>query len=241
MRSYREFLCDCQLGLKHASVLCRLNACSGSKPQNLVMKFIVSLAFWEMLKKCHAQLSEKVQPKVDFMEQTFDVRLFDDDKDPLNKATDVLHMINKMDENGKKREKKKAKLEDLSDGVEIKPLLPKFLVNILIVVCSVLSTMATIVVILILIKYCKLSSIVAMLVVGSQLTPPAPAIPQWIGLVGNMYTACQSLVDGLHSSGMLDEMPLKLLTQAIKGCKNYVTFFNDIYNGTGLMPPLDPT
>ena len=26
----REFLCDCQLDLEHASVLCRLNACSGS-------------------------------------------------------------------------------------------------------------------------------------------------------------------------------------------------------------------
>ena len=47
----REFLCDCQLDLEHTSVLCRLNACSGSKPQNLVMKFVVNLAFWEMLKK----------------------------------------------------------------------------------------------------------------------------------------------------------------------------------------------
>ena len=75
----REFLCDCQLDLKHVSVLRRLNACSGSKPQNLVMKFVVNLAFWEMLKKHHAKLSEKVQPKVDFVEQTFDVRLFDDD------------------------------------------------------------------------------------------------------------------------------------------------------------------
>ena len=139
------------------------------------MKFIVNLTFWEMLKKHHAQLSEKVQPKVDFMEQTFDVRLFDDDKDPLNKATDMLRMINKMDEDGKKREKKKGKLEDLSDGVEIKPLLPKFLVNILIVVCSMLSTMATIIVILILVKCCKMSSILATLVIGSQLPPPAPA------------------------------------------------------------------
>ena len=129
-----------------------------------------------MLKKCHAQLSEKVQPKVDFMEQTFDVRLFDDDKDPLNKATDMLCMINKMDEDGKKHEKKKAKLEDLSAGVEIKPLLPKFLANILIVVCSMLSTMVTIVVILILVKYCKMSSIAATLVVGSQLPPPAPTM-----------------------------------------------------------------
>ena len=152
----------------------------------------------------------------------------------------MLCMINKMDEDGKKHGRKKTDLEDSSDGVEIKPLLPKFLANILIVVCLVLSTMATIVVILILLKYCKMSSIVATLVVGSQLPPPAPATPQRPGLVGNMYTACQSLVDGLCSSGIINEMPLKLLRQAIEGCKNYVSFFNDIYNDTGLIPPLDP-
>ena len=96
----REFLSDCQLDLKHASILCRLNACSGSKTQNLVMKFVVNLAFWEMLKKQHSQLAKKVQPTVNFVEQTFNVRLFDDGKDPLNEATDMLIMINKMGEDG---------------------------------------------------------------------------------------------------------------------------------------------
>ena len=236
----REFLCDCQLDLKHASVLHRLNACSGSKPQNLVMKFFVNLAFWEMLKKHHAQLAEKVQPKVDFVEQTFNVRLFDDDKDPLNKATDMLHMINKMDEDGKKCEKKKAELEDPSDGVEIKLLLPKFLANILIVVCSVLSTMATLVVILILVKYCKTSSMVATLVVASQLPPPAPATLQLPGSVGIMYTACHTLIDGLQSTGVIDGMPCNLfhgLKRAVESC---VTLFNKVHNDTDLIPPLGP-
>ena len=85
-------------------------------------------------------------------EQTFEVRLFDDDKDPLNMATDMLHMINKMDENGKKHEKKKAVSDDFIDEIEVKPLLPKFLANILIVICSVLSSLATIVIILILLN-----------------------------------------------------------------------------------------
>ena len=61
-----------------------------------------------MLKKQHSPLSEKVQPTVDFVEQTFDVRLFDDDKDPLNKATYMLCTINKMGEDGKKRESEKS-------------------------------------------------------------------------------------------------------------------------------------
>ena len=237
----REFLCDCQLDLKHASVLHRLNACSGSKPQNLVMKFVVNLAFWEMLKKRHAKLSEKVQPKVDFVEQTFDVRLFDDDKDPLNTATDMLRMINKMDEDGKKRDKKKAESDDLLVEVEVKPLLPKFLANILIVVCSVLSSLATIVVILILVKYCKMSSILATLVIDSQLPPPVPAVSQLPGSVGIMAIACHPLIDGLQSAGMGDEMPcnsFKGLQRAVDRCEHFMTLFNKIYNDTAQLPPM---
>ena len=131
---------------------------------------------------------------MDFVEQTFDIRLFDDDKDPLNKATDMLCMINKMEEDGKKHERKHGDLKDtLGDGKQ-KPLLPKFLANIMIVVCSVLSTMATIAIILVLIKYCKMSSIVASLVVGSQLPPPMPAALQLPWPVENMYLTCQMLV-----------------------------------------------
>ena len=237
----REFLCNCQLDLKHTSVLRRLNACSGSKPQNLVMKFVVNLAFWEMLKKRHAKLSEKVQPKVDFVEQTFDVRLFDDDKNPLNTATDMLHMINKMDKDGKKRDKKKAESGDLLDEVEAKLLLPKFLANILIVVCSVLSTLATIVVILILVKYCKMNSILATLVIDSQLPPPVPATLQLPGPVGIMAIACHTLIDGLQSTGMADDVPhnsLKGLPRAVDRCEKFMTLFNKIYNDTAQLPPM---
>ena len=57
---------------------------------------------------------------MDFVEQTFDVRLFDDDKDPLNKATDMLHMINKIGEDGKKHKVHKVKTRNiLSQDYEI--------------------------------------------------------------------------------------------------------------------------
>ena len=109
-----------------------------------------------------------------------------------------------MGEDGKKCERKHIELEDtLGDGKQ-KPLLPKFLANIMIVVCSVLSTMAIIVIILVLAKYCKMSSIVASLVVGSQLSPPMPATLQLPWPVENMYITCQMLVTGFRSSGMTD-------------------------------------
>ena len=155
----------------------------------------------------------------------------------------MLRMINKMDDNGKKHEKKKSELEDPSDGVLREPLLPKFLANILIVVCLVLSTMVTIVVILILVKYCKMTSIVATLVVGSQLPPPALAALQLPGPVENMYIACQTLIDGLQSSGITARVLHKLshrLGKTIVGCERFITFYINIHNDSGQMPPLDP-
>ena len=133
---------------------------------------------------------------MDFVEQTFDIRLFDDDKDLLNKATDMLCIVNEMGADGKKRERKQGELEDTLGNGKQKPLLPKVLANIMIVVCSVLSTMVTIVIILELIKYCKMSSIVASLVVCSQLPPPVPATLQLPWPMENMYITCQTLVTG---------------------------------------------
>ena len=131
---------------------------------------------------------------MDFVEQTFDIRLFDDDEYSLNKATDMLCRINKIGEDGKKCERKCGELEDTLDDCKWKPSLPKVLATIMIVVCLVLSTMATIVIILVLIKYCKISSIVASLVVGSQLPQLMPAALQLPWPVENMYLTCQTLV-----------------------------------------------
>ena len=72
----------------------------------------------------------------------------------------------------------------------------------MIVVCSVLFTMATKAIILVLIKYCKMNSIVASLVVGSQLPPPMSTALQLPWLVENMYLTCQTLVTGFQSSDM---------------------------------------
>ena len=41
----REFLCDCQLDLEHASVLRQLSSCANSSSR-MHMKFTINLAFW---------------------------------------------------------------------------------------------------------------------------------------------------------------------------------------------------
>ena len=103
--------------------------------------------------------------------------------------------------------------------------------------------MVTIVVILVLVEYCKMSFIVASLVVGSQLPPPVLAILQLLRPVENMYITCQTLVTGFQTSGMTNGLLHKLshgLGKAIVGCEKFMTFFNDLHNDSGLIPPLDP-
>ena len=73
----REFLCDCQLDLEHASVLRQLSSCSKERSSKLVMQFHVNIAFWELLRKGSPQIAEQVQPKFTNHRQIFDVRRFE--------------------------------------------------------------------------------------------------------------------------------------------------------------------
>ena len=47
----REFLCDCQLDLEHASVLRQLSSCANSSSSKMQMKFTINLAFGNCLRK----------------------------------------------------------------------------------------------------------------------------------------------------------------------------------------------
>ena len=60
----REFLCDCQLDLEHASVLRQLSSCSKSSSSKMHMKFTINLAFWEMFKKRSPNSASNIQPPI---------------------------------------------------------------------------------------------------------------------------------------------------------------------------------
>ena len=59
----REFLCDCQLDLEHASVLRQLSSCSKGSSSKMHMKFTINLAFWEMFKKRSPNGASNMQPQ----------------------------------------------------------------------------------------------------------------------------------------------------------------------------------
>ena len=117
----REFLCDCQLDLEHASVLRQLSSCNKDNSSKLVMQFHINIAFWELLIKRSPQIVEQVQPQFTDHRQTFDVRLFEGKQKRLDQPTYLEAFMERIDKNGKRIPTK----NETDNKIPPKPLLPR--------------------------------------------------------------------------------------------------------------------
>ena len=95
----REFLCDCQLDLEHASVLRQLSSCSKSSSSKMHMKFTINLAFWEMFKKRSPNSASNIKPQYAEEVQTFSVDLYDIQIGKLDQPIDLQRFMETMDTN----------------------------------------------------------------------------------------------------------------------------------------------
>ena len=163
----REFLCDCQLDLEHASVLRQLSSCDKERSSKLVMQFHVNIAFWELLRKRSLQIAEQVQPQFTDHKQTFDVRLFEGNQKRLDQPIDLEVFMERIDKNGKRIPTR----NETANNIPPKPLLPRWLNNILFTVCTVFSTLLTLLVLLLTIHF-KMKSLMASLVLATLPPPP---------------------------------------------------------------------
>ena len=89
----REFLCDCQLDLEHASVLRQLSSCNKERSSKFEMQFHVNIAFWTLLRKGSLQIAEQVEPQFTDHRQTFDVKLFQGDQRRLDQSIDLKRFL----------------------------------------------------------------------------------------------------------------------------------------------------
>ena len=167
----REFLCDCQLDLEHASVLRQFSSCNRERSSKLVMQFHVNIAFWELLRERSPQTAELVQPKFTDHRQIFEVKLFEGKPRRIDQPTDLETFMEKIDKNGK-RIPSKSMLENKTQ----KPLLPRWINNILVIISTVVSTILALLVLVLLTKHFKIKSLLATLVL-STLPPPPEATP----------------------------------------------------------------
>ena len=164
----REFLCDCQLDLEHASVLRQLSSCNRERSSKLVMQFHVNIAFWELLGERSPQTAELVQPKFTDHRQIFELKLFEGKPRRIDQPTDLETFMEKIDKNGKKIPSKSM----IESKTQTKPLLPRWINNILVIISTVVSTLLALLVLVLLTKHFKIKSLLATLVLSTLPPPP---------------------------------------------------------------------
>ena len=164
----REFLCDCQLDLEHASVLRQLSSCNRERSSKFVMQFHLNIAFWELLRERSPQTAELVQPKFTDHRQIFEVKLFEGKPRQLDQPTDLETFMERIDKNGKRIPSKSM----IDDKTLPKPLLPRWINNILVIISTVVSTILALLVLVLLTKHFKIKSLLATLVLSTLPPPP---------------------------------------------------------------------
>ena len=167
----REFLCDCQLDLEHASVLRQLSSCSKSSSSKMHMKFTINLAFWEMFEKRSPNSASNIQPQYAEEVQTFSVDLYDIQIGKLDQPIDLERFMETMDTNGQKI----STAEEREAEQPMQKIMPRWLNNVLVMTCTAMTTVLMIIILVLLAKHFKMKALVSMLAIQT-VPPPAEAV-----------------------------------------------------------------
>ena len=167
----REFLCDCQLDMEHASVLRQLSSCSKSSSSKMHMKFTINLAFWEMFKKRSPNSASNIQPQYAEEAQTFSVELYDLQIEKLDQPMDLERFMETMDTNGQKI----STVEEREAEQPMQKIMPRWLNNVLVMTCTAMTTVLMIIILVLLEKHFKMKALVSMLAIQT-VPPPAEAV-----------------------------------------------------------------
>ena len=177
----REFLCDCQLDLEHASVLRQLSSCSKSSTSKMHMKFTINLAFWEMFKKRSPNSASNIQPQYAEELQTFSVDLYDLQIGKLDQPVDLEKFMATMGTNGQRM----STIEEREAEQPMQKIMPRWLNNILVMTCTAMTTVLMIIILVLLAKHFKMKALVSMLAIQT-VPPPAEAVNLTAAMVSAM-------------------------------------------------------
>ena len=163
----REFLCDCQLDLEHASVLRQLSLCSKSSSSKMQMKFTINLAFWEILKKRSPNSDSNIQPQYTEEVQTFSVDLYEPQIKKLDQPVDLENFMETMGTDGLRI----PTPEEREASQPMQTIMPRWLNNVLVMTCTAMITVLMIVILILLAKHFKMKALVSMLAISSLPLP----------------------------------------------------------------------
>ena len=160
----REFLCDCQLDLEHASVLRQLSSCSKSSTSKMHMKFTINLAFWEMFKKRSPNSASNIQPQYTEEMQTFSVDSYDPQIRKLDQPVEFESFLETMGTDGQRM----PTIEEREVSQSMQNIMPRWLNNVLVMICTAVTTVLMIVILILLAKHFKMKALVSMLAMFSS-------------------------------------------------------------------------
>ena len=167
----REFLCDCQLDLKPASVLWQLSSCAKSSTSKMHMKFTINLAFWEMFKKRSPNSASNIQPQYAEEEQRFSVDLYNPQIGKLDQPVDLEIFMETMGTDGQKL----PTVEERESSQPMQKIMPIWLNNVLVMTCTAMTTVLMIIILVLLAKHFKMKALVSMLAIQT-VPPPVEAV-----------------------------------------------------------------
>ena len=203
----REFLCDCQLDLEHASVLRQLSSCSKSSSSKMHMKFTINLAFWELFKKRSPNGASNIQPQYAEEVQTFSVDLYDIQIGKLDQPMDLERFMETMDTNGQKI----STVEEREAEQPMQKIIPRWLNNVLVMTCTVMTTVLMIIILVLLAKHFKMKALVSMLAIQT-VPPPAEAVNLTAAMMSAMIVP-----DPAIGSKVVCAYPVAVIWQTILG------------------------
>ena len=167
----REFLCDCQSDLEHASVLRQLSSCANSSSSKMHMKFTINLAFWELFKKRSPNSASNIQPQYVEEEQVFSVDLYNPQIGKLDQPVDLEKFMETMGTDGQKM----PTVEEREAEQPMQKIMPRWLNNVLVMTCTAMTTVLMIIILVLLAKHFKIKALVSMLAIQT-FPPPVEAV-----------------------------------------------------------------
>ena len=177
----REFLCDCQLDLEHASVLRQLSSCANSSSSTMHMEFTINLAFWELFKKRSPNSASNIQPQHVEEEQVFSVDLYDPKIGKLDQPVDLEKFMETMGTDGQKMPTD----EEREAEQPMQKIMPRWLNNILVMTCTAMTTVLMIIILVLLAKHFKMKALVSMIAIQT-VPPPAEAVNLTVAMMSAM-------------------------------------------------------
>ena len=144
------------------------------------MKFTINLAFWEMFKKRSPNSASNIKRQYAEEVQTFSVDLYDLQIGKLDQPVDLEKFMETMGTDGQRT----PTVEEREGEQPIQKIMPRWLNNILVMTCTLMTTVLMIIILVLLAKHFKMKALVSMLAIQ---TIPSPV--EAVNLTAAMMSA----------------------------------------------------